>query len=180
MCACTSEPCTCAPNCVWIWFLFWFLFCEGFSCIIAFYGYTNEMQWTTKAIIIEFHQIESWTFRDSGERRKMWKQCKHNTRFLDILWNSYQQRDKKKKWRKLFVLFFSSSFLYSQLLPLLTKSKNVRPKRPHSYADHETNTQFPFIDQLALADNWKSPSRVISATYSGDPETGNAAIRSTQ
>lgn len=30
----------------------------------------------------------------------------------------------------------------------------------------------PFLDQVAQADTWKQSDRVISATYTGDPQTG--------
>lgn len=59
---------------------------------------------------------------------------------------------------------------FSQLLPILIKSKEV-PNYPSSFEDDD-NAHLPFLDQVAQADTWKTQNRVISATYSGDPQTG--------
>lgn len=61
----------------------------------------------------------------------------------------------------------------SQLLPLLTKSKSVRSRRPIAIQTEEPEESQPILDQIALADTWKSPNKVISATYAGNPQTGN-------
>ncbi|XP_031636429.1 probable serine/threonine-protein kinase DDB_G0282963 isoform X2 [Contarinia nasturtii] len=61
--------------------------------------------------------------------------------------------------------------LFLILLPILTKSKNVHQNYPSSLEDDE-NAPLPFLDQVAQANTWKSQNRVISATYTGDPQTG--------
>lgn len=64
-----------------------------------------------------------------------------------------------------------------QLLPILTKSKNVHSNHLSS-AEDDDDAQLPFLDQLAQASTWKSnQNRVISATYTGDPQTGFSSIR---
>lgn len=74
------------------------------------------------------------------------------------------------------------NYLFFQLLPILTKSKNVRPNYPASFFDDDDeNAQSPFLDQVAQADTWKSQSnRVISATYTGDPQTGESKFHRMQ
>lgn len=72
-----------------------------------------------------------------------------------------------------------SIFVFSfKLLPILTKSKNVRQNYPSSFIDDDDeNAQSPFLDQVAQADTWNSQSnRVISATYTGDPQTGESKL----
>lgn len=44
-------------------------------------------------------------------------------------------------------------------------------QRQSSFEDDE-NAQSPHLDQIAQSSAWKSQNRVISATYSGDPQTG--------
>lgn len=57
-----------------------------------------------------------------------------------------------------------------QLLPILTKSKNVNSNHLSS-AEEDDNAQYD--DQIAQPSTWKtSQNRVISATYTGDPQTG--------
>lgn len=77
---------------------------------------------------------------------------------------------------------FQLSFIF-QLLPLLTKSKNVRPNYPSSFFDDDDDekAQSPYLDQIAQADTWKSDSnRVISAKYTGDPQTGESKFHRMQ
>lgn len=70
-------------------------------------------------------------------------------------------------------VFLQLLLLTFQLLPILTQSKNARPRR-RPFLEPNASTQYPLLDQLALADNtWEAPNKVISATYRGDPDTGN-------
>lgn len=44
--------------------------------------------------------------------------------------------------------------------------------------EEDENAPLPFLDQVAQANTWKSQNRVISATYTGNPQTGNSHTHS--
>lgn len=71
--------------------------CESFWCIIVFYGYTNGMQWTTKAII-KLNLIElNAGFGNRAEEEERENSASIYTRFTDILWNIRPAKKKKMK-----------------------------------------------------------------------------------
>lgn len=59
----------------------------------------------------------------------------------------------------------------STKLQILPRGSFTINSRPHTRSNHAHSTH-PLIDQIALANTWQAPSRIISASYAGNPDTG--------